>query len=476
MSVGAQNRRFQLTISSRVIPGVIATIDSAFVLLSGFVIWYVIIGDPQIVGDRYMFAVAFVWLVSLMLMNFAGLYEFEAIMRPRHYIDKLVVAYLTTFLFLFAVAFSLKVSSDFSRVWIAAFSTTTCTLIIAGRFVGASLIGHLAGQKLFTRNLLVVGDGEQAAQFLDRAAEAQGRFVTILGVFAVGGHDSLTLNGSHGGVGRIAELTPYIRNHKVDDVVIALPWSDVDSIAELIAELRELPVNVYLAQDLIGVRWSMRAPPAHYADYRVVEIIDSPLSGWSWGLKVVLDYGLGIVLMIAALPLMCLIAIVIKLESRGPIFFRQARYGFKNEIFHIWKFRTMRVLPQSEETTHQATRNDPRVTRVGRFLRRTSLDELPQLFNILNGSMSLIGPRPHAVDHNESFAKLIDGYFARHRVKPGITGWAQVNGFRGETRTVDLMAQRVKHDVYYAENWTLSLDLRILLMTVYVCLTGKNAY
>jgi putative colanic acid biosynthesis UDP-glucose lipid carrier transferase len=182
-------------------------------------------------------------------------------------------------------------------------------------------------------------------------------------------------------------------------------------------------------------------------------------------------------LIIVLVPVMILIALLIRLESKGPVLFRQERYGFANRRFHIYKFRTMFQRTVGEETiTIQASKNDPRVTRIGRILRRFSLDELPQLFNVLNGTMSLVGPRPHAVDHNEAYAQQIRGYFARHRVKPGLTGWAQVNGFRGETKTLAAMEARVKYDIYYVENWTLLFDLKILVMTAGVCLTGRNAY
>ena len=181
-------------------------------------------------------------------------------------------------------------------------------------------------------------------------------------------------------------------------------------------------------------------------------------------------------MLLLLLPVMGLIAIAIKLDSRGPVLFRQPRYGFVNTIFDICKFRTMKCEANCVGKTLQATRDDPRVTRVGRLLRRLSLDELPQLFNVLNGTMSLVGPRPHAIDHNEDYSKMIRGYFARHRVKPGITGWAQVNGLRGETKTLEEMEARVRHDIYYAENWSLLFDLQILAMTAVVCLTGRNAY
>jgi putative colanic acid biosynthesis UDP-glucose lipid carrier transferase len=170
-----------------------------------------------------------------------------------------------------------------------------------------------------------------------------------------------------------------------------------------------------------------------------------------------------------------IIAAAIKLDSPGPVFFRQRRYGFNNDAIVVWKFRTMHHRPDDETVVPQATRNDPRVTRVGRFLRRTSLDELPQIFNVLTGEMSLVGPRPHAVAHNEQYAKIIDDYLSRHRVKPGITGWAQVNGLRGETDTPEKMRLRVQHDLYYIDNWSFLFDLKILALTPFAAI-NRNAY
>jgi len=204
--------------------------------------------------------------------------------------------------------------------------------------------------------------------------------------------------------------------------------------------------------------------------------MDQPLAGWGVVHKAALDYGLAVALTVVCLPLMLFIALAIKLDSEGPILFRQKRYGFVNRVFHIYKFRTMRDVETPDGPTQQATRNDPRVTRLGRFLRTTSLDELPQLFNVLNGTMSLVGPRPHATDHNEIYSRVIMDYFVRNRVKPGITGWAQVSGFRGETRTLDDIKARVEHDIYYAENWSPGMDLRIMLETIPAVLSGKGAY
>jgi putative colanic acid biosysnthesis UDP-glucose lipid carrier transferase len=200
------------------------------------------------------------------------------------------------------------------------------------------------------------------------------------------------------------------------------------------------------------------------------------MSGWDSVIKSVEDYMLAAMLVILSSPLLLLIAAAIKLDSRGPVLFRQKRLGFNNQVIEVFKFRSMHADAADGPKTPQATRQDPRITRIGRFLRRWSLDELPQFFNVLNGTMSLVGPRPHALDHNEDFARQIRGYFARHRVKPGITGLAQVRGYRGATDTPEKLEGRVRNDIFYVDNWSLSFDIQILLRTFAICLLGKNAY
>ena len=240
-------------------------------------------------------------------------------------------------------------------------------------------------------------------------------------------------------------------------------------------KMRQVPVDLQLAPEQIGFRLADR-PQLNLAGVPMLTVFEKPLSGWNYLIKGVEDRALGVLMTIVAAPVLLLIALAIKLDSPGPVLFRQQRFGFNNKIFTVYKFRTMYDRPGEEESVPQATRNDPRITRVGRLLRRTSLDELPQLFNVLQGTMSLVGPRPHAVAHNEAFAAAVREYYARHRVKPGITGWAQVNGFRGETDTREKLERRVEYDLYYIDNWSLQLDLKIILMTLLVGFVNRHAY
>jgi Undecaprenyl-phosphate glucose phosphotransferase len=327
---------------------------------------------------------------------------------------------------------------------------------------------------MFARNAVIAGSGAQAEKLLLHLERTRPAFISVVGLFTpdAGG---ASLQARYPVLGDLESLSDFVRDNDVDDVILAMPWSADERIASIVEKLRELPLNVYLASDLVGFRLALRQPPEHFGDMPVMEIMGRPLSGWGIFWKAAEDYVLATLLIVLLSPLMLLIAAAIRL-SGGPVIFRQKRLGFVNRVFYIYKFRTMHEAACSEQTTVQATRDDARVTRIGRFLRRTSLDELPQLFNVLNGTMSLVGPRPHAVDHNELFSPKIRGYFARHRVKPGITGWAQVNGFRGETDTLEKMEARVRHDIYYVENWSLLFDLRILAISVYICLGGRNAY
>ena len=276
-------------------------------------------------------------------------------------------------------------------------------------------------------------------------------------------------------LGNLNDLQRYIRNHKIDDVIITLPWSADERLYNIARKLRELPVHIYLSSDLVGFRMPFKPSTNHFIGVPMIEIVRTPFSDWMIFIKKVEDIIFSIIALIIFGPLMLIISALIWMESPGPVIFKQKRYGYNNRIFEIYKFRSMTHQVVEEEKTHQAVKNDPRITRLGKFIRKTSLDELPQIINVLNGSMSLVGPRPHAVDHNEDYAKVIDGYFARHRVKPGITGWAQINGYRGITDTVDKMENRVKYDVYYAENWSFFFDLNILFRTIFVGFISKNS-
>lgn len=455
--------------------GIAFVIDTAAIIGSGAILYLSLINVNGGAAGVYAACVCSIWLTTVMLFQYSGLYMFESLVHPLRSLDKVIIAFATGFLFLLAAAFAVKLSSTISRSWVGLFAVSAIFFTILGRLMLWKIVESLSRRGVFSRNMVIAGSKRHVSLLVDRIRATASHFVTVCAIFVDEPMNSTTISGLTV-VGNLEAIPPYVRASDVDDVVIALPWSAEERIMLLVDQLRELPVNVYLGSDLIGMRLDFGEPPGHLAHSPVFSIVGSPMSGWGIAIKAAEDYLLApVFLIIFAIP-MLLISALIRLDSAGPIFFRQQRLGFNNQTFWIYKFRTMHVRNELETKTVQAKRDDPRVTRVGRILRRTSLDELPQLFNVLAGNMSLVGPRPHAVDHNAEYARNIRGYFSRHRVKPGITGYAQVNGLRGETDTQAKIEERVRYDVYYTENWSLSFDLRILVKTVAALLLTKNAY
>jgi Undecaprenyl-phosphate glucose phosphotransferase len=264
--------------------------------------------------------------------------------------------------------------------------------------------------------------------------------------------------------GHCMELAAYVRTHGVGLVYIALPLANVPRLSELINSLRDTTASVYFVPDAFAFDL-IQGRLSEVNGMPLLSVCDTPFHGTDAVLKRTMDIALGGGALLLALPVLALIALAVKLTSRGPVLFRQRRYGLNGEEILVYKFRSMTVCEDGPVVT-QATAQDCRVTRTGRFIRRTSLDELPQLFNVLQGTMSLVGPRPHAVAHNEKYRRLIDGYMIRHKVRPGITGLAQVHGLRGETETVEKMAERVRYDLEYLRNWSPLLDLKILVSSL----------
>jgi Undecaprenyl-phosphate glucose phosphotransferase len=262
-------------------------------------------------------------------------------------------------------------------------------------------------------------------------------------------------------------------------VIFSLPVMAEGRILQMLKKLWVLPVDIRLSAHSNKLRFRPRSY-SYLGNVPVLDVFDRPITDWDVVMKYLFDKIVGSVALVCAAPLMLLVAIAIKLDSRGPVFFKQRRHGFNNELVEVYKFRSLRADMTDHSVQKSVTKDDPRVTRVGRFIRKTSIDELPQLINVVfKGNLSLVGPRPHAVDQkieNRQFDEAVDGYFARHRVKPGITGWAQINGWRGELTSPEKIKQRVEHDLYYIENWSLMFDFLILAKTPLALLKSENAY
>jgi Undecaprenyl-phosphate glucose phosphotransferase len=275
-------------------------------------------------------------------------------------------------------------------------------------------------------------------------------------------------------LGSLTALADYARANSIDVIYIALPMASQPRILKLLEDLRDTTTSIYFVPDIF-VADLIQARVGSIGGLPVVAVCESPFYGFNGIVKRISDFVLAAVILLLISPLMIAIAVGVKLSSRGPVLFKQRRYGLDGKRIVVYKFRSMSVA-EDGEMVRQATRDDSRVTKFGRFLRRTSLDELPQFINVLQGRMSIVGPRPHAVAHNEMYRKLIRGYMIRHKVKPGITGLAQVNGLRGETQTVEKMKARIDYDLSYLRNWSLLLDVQIILKTIVVVLQKQNAY
>ncbi len=360
-------------------------------------------------------------------------------------------------------------------VWYVVWLSASFTLILWSRMMAQMILGKLTAAGRFDTRVAVFGAGTIARRVYDHLTNpALG--VTFAGVYDDRqGQDRLNPEGLTVS-GRLDDLIEAGRAGRIDQIVIALPQAADRRAVEIAKKLEQLPVSLHMvthiASDLVDSTAMHRV--SSIGPVGLIDVKRKPLADWAPLVKRVEDYGLGLLLVIVATPILLLCALAIKLDSRGPVLFRQRRHGVNQKVIEVLKFRTMTVMEDGTEIS-QATKNDVRITRVGRILRRTSLDELPQLINVLKGDMSLVGPRPHALVHDEHWGEMLERYANRHQVKPGITGLAQVMGRRGVTDTTDKMKARVELDLAYIANWSLGTDLKILAKTIRAVIRGENA-
>ncbi len=359
------------------------------------------------------------------------------------------------------------------RLWLPVWLALSIVPPGLAAFVFARGVHCLCASGRLARNVAVVGTNSGAAGFVRNLCAQGGEGVRYVGTFEDGcGKTDISRDGAP--AGRLDDLLVSAPSLLIDSIVLCVPISDVERISHLGARLRRLNCDIYVAGDFLELAWDA-GTLERLGNQRVLKVQARPLNDAQRMQKAVLDLSGAAILLVVLAPFLLLIATAIIIDSRGPVLFRQPRLGLNNRLFTMFKFRTMYHHQADLHGDMQATRDDPRVTRVGRFLRRTSLDELPQLFNVLAGDMSLVGPRPHAPATKAGgrlFHDVVADYPLRHRVKPGITGWAQVSGWRGETRTFHHIEQRVAHDLYYIDHWSLMFDLRIAFLTL---VTGWNS-
>jgi putative colanic acid biosynthesis UDP-glucose lipid carrier transferase len=322
------------------------------------------------------------------------------------------------------------------------------------------------------RTAVVVGAGSLGYKVARALRDSQG--VICLGYFDDRAPERLHAEAGASILGTLAQLSEFVRDKGVREVYITLPLGSQPRIVELLEQVQGTTASLFFVPDVFGIS-IIQGRLQDISGVPVVGICETPFTGTNQLIKRVSDVVLATLILILISPLLLAVAIGVKLSSPGPIIFRQRRNGLDGEEIMVYKFRSMRALDNGN-VVKQATKGDSRITRFGAFIRRTSLDELPQFINVLQGRMSIVGPRPHAVAHNEEYRKLIKAYMVRHKVKPGITGWAQVNGLRGETDTIDKMVARVEYDLEYLRNWSLALDLQIILRTVRLVVFDRHAY
>ncbi|MBT8105311.1 MAG: undecaprenyl-phosphate glucose phosphotransferase [Woeseiaceae bacterium] len=470
------SRMFSESITS----GLVALGDAFLVLVSGLLIclYYV----QPVPGELPRYVTVLLIIAYMLVQSFyiAGLYRFSAISKPSRQIGKITSISTIIFLLVVAAAYALKASDQFSRVWLFSTAIVSVGLISLARAATVTILRRLAANGRLVKNIMIYGTGEQAERFIANLRQMDEPWNRVVGVFDDRQRD-VDEDQDIIGTPFLGDLDDMIRRARevyADDIVVALPWNATTRIWEVLHALRILPANIRLAPEPSWLGLLSRRIDYQY-NVPLASVFDKPLSGWRAVIKRVFDVVVTSLTLLLLSPLLLTLMLWVKLDSRGPVFFRQKRYGFNNEVFDVWKLRTMYVDQQDADAEKLATVDDPRVTRAGRFLRRSSLDELPQLLNVLVGDMSLVGPRPHALKAkagDELYQDAVGEYAARHKVRPGITGWAQVNGWRGETDTREKILKRVEHDLYYIDNWSVWLDLKILLRTLPALLSQENAY
>lgn len=392
--------------------------------------------------------------------------------RMLAYVRDLLSGWVLTVAALLLLASVSGLGGSYSSTVIVSWFVATPVLLLLSHVV---LVRMLWGNSspTGTHSVIIIGANDVGIKFATMMDKSP-NLMEVHGFFDDRTEDRRPAHLRHPMLGKMADIALYVRQHQIKKIFISQPISAQPRIRRLLDELQDTTASVYFLPD-IYVFDLMQARFDNVGGMPVIAICETPFTGINAMVKRISDIVLGLMIQLLLLPIMLVIAIAVKVSSPGPVIFRQRRYGLYGEEIIVYKFRSMTVAEDGAQVV-QAKVGDQRVTKVGAFLRRSSLDELPQFINVLQGRMSIVGPRPHAVAHNEQYRKLIKGYMLRHKVKPGITGWAQVNGLRGETETLDKMEARISYDLDYVRKWSLLLDLWIIVRTVVVVLKRENAH
>ncbi len=474
--VGGAFGRAPGTFSSDAIPYLLSTTDALVILLSsvtGGIGYQLVVGNsiPNILPHCAIGLLAS--FIHILRMSGSGYYDFPDSAKARLEIGEILVCWFTTGLLLAFFAFLLKIGVAYSRgAFVVFYFLAPVGLLGVRKVTKVALATALSRGTVGRRDIVLIGDFNEIT-----ALEPQ----DLLAFFGVAEVNRFTLSRENDPLMRtsadtrlINSVANFVRVNNCREILLALPWGDARRMEFLRDHIKALPVAARLLPDM-RVRSLTNYASSARQRILAIEIQRAPLSGAERFVKRVMDVIIATTALILFLPVMALTAIAIKLDSPGPVIFRQHRKGFNGKQFVMFKFRTMTV-QENGSVVAQVMREDPRVTAMGRLLRSSSIDELPQLLNVLKSDMSLIGPRPHALAHDNHFENILSDYAFRHNVKPGMTGWAQCNGARGATPTVEHISERVKLDLWYINNWSLWLDIQILIKTFFEVLRKRNAY
>ena len=467
-------------ISPVVFCGLVRLAESALLATLGFLIAAIYVSDADLSqSSQYVFVPVATALLCTAAAQGLGLYTIPAFSTFQRQLPRLALAWFAAVAALVAIMFFLKSGPEFSRVWLAVWLVAGLLGLVAVRAYVARLTHQGIQQGRLVRRAVIYGGGPVCERLLAALDADPASDIRICGVFD---DRNVERSGRHvvgyPRLGTSEALINFSRNARVDMLIVALPMVAENRLVGLVRKLGVLPVDMRLAGAATGLTLARRTY-SHIGSVPLLDIADKPIDDWGSIAKWAFDKVVATLALVALSPLMAVIAALIKLDSRGPVLFRQKRYGFNNELIEVFKFRSMYTDLSDAGAARLVTKADPRVTRIGRFIRKASIDELPQLFNVLAGHLSLVGPRPHAVQAKAAdklYPDVVDNYFARHKVKPGITGWAQINGWRGETDTPEKIEKRVEHDLFYIDNWSLLFDAYILVKTPFALFKSENAY
>jgi len=427
----------------------------------------------------HVLATAIAILFTLAFFQASDAYQVPVMRQRLAQIGRVAAGWTLVFAMFAVLRTATGLGASISDAWIGAWYGLGLVGFCLTRLGLSRLVRGWTKSGRLERRAIIVGGGT-AAQELIHDLEAQSdNDIRICGIFDDRSNDrSPEVVAGYPKLGNINALIEFARLARIDMLIVCIPLRAEKRVLELLKTLWVLPVDIRLSAHTDKVHFRDRGT-SFIGTVPFVDVAEKPITDWDMVAKRIFDLVFSIAALACLFPVMIATAIAIKLNSKGPVLFRQKRYGFNNEIIDVLKFRSMYTEMADPDAKKVVTKGDPRVTRVGRFIRKSSIDELPQLFNVLAGSLSLVGPRPHAVNahtDNKTWDDVVDGYFARHKVKPGVTGWAQINGWRGEVDTPEKIQRRVECDVYYIENWSILFDLKILFLTPLKLLNTENAY